>query len=74
MICAATWMNFNRIILSEVSWSQKDKYKDFPGDPVVKTQHFHCTGGACVQSLVRDLRSRKPFSMAKRKKKGTNIV
>ena len=45
LICAATWMNFNRIILSEVSWSQKDKYKDFPGDPVVKTQHFHCTGG-----------------------------
>ena len=43
MICAARWMNFNSIILSEISWSQKGKYKDFPGDPV-KTQHFHCRG------------------------------
>ena len=33
--------------------------REFPGDPVVRTQHFHCHGPR-VQFLVRKLRSHKP--------------
>ena len=39
-----------------------------PGDPVVRTLHFHCWG-AQVWSLVRERGSRKPRGMAKKKKK-----
>ena len=39
----------------------------FPGSPVVRTWHF--TAMAWVQSLVGELRSRKPHGVAKKKKK-----
>ena len=32
---ATTWMNFENILLSEISHTQKDKYWDFPGGAVV---------------------------------------
>ena len=35
---------------------------EFPGGPVIRTASFHCW--AQVQSLVRELRSRKPHSAA----------
>ena len=37
---------------------------EFPGGPVVRTPRFHCRG-AGFDSLVRELRSRRPCSMAK---------
>ena len=40
--------------------------REFPGSPVVRTQCFHCR--AWVQSLVRELRSRKLHGTAKKKK------
>ena len=40
----------------------------FPGGPVVKTLHSQCRS-AWFRSLVRELRSHTPCSMAKRKKK-----
>lgn len=40
---------------------------EFPGDPVVMSQHF--TVVASFQSLVQELRSCKPCSGAKKKKK-----
>ena len=56
---------------------KKTIYGEFPGGPVVRTQHFHCQGegGAWVPSLVEELRSHKPHSEAplsnKRKEKTT---
>ena len=53
------WMDFEGIVLSEISqskkkkkilydlihmWNLKTKHKDFPGGPVVKISHFHCKG------------------------------
>ena len=43
------------------------KFGEFPGCLVVRTHTF--TAGALVQSLVGELRSRKPCSKAKKKKK-----
>ena len=40
--------------------------QEFPDSPVVRTQRFHCRG--LVQPLVRDLRSWKPQSAAKKKR------
>ena len=42
--------------------------REFPGGPVVRTPCFHCWGPG-VPSLVRELRSHKPCSVAKKKKK-----
>ena len=42
-------------------------HSDFLGGPVVWTLHFQCHGQ--VESLVRELRSCKPSSMTKEKKK-----
>ena len=42
MLFAATQRHLETIILSEVS--QKEKDRDFPGGPVVKTPRFHCRG------------------------------
>ena len=45
------------------------QYEGFPGgSPVVKTQSFHCRE-AQGQCLVRELRSHKPCSVARLKKK-----
>ena len=54
-----------------VTETVKEAYmRDFPGSPVVKTPHFHCTlQGAQVLSLVRELRSHMPCSAAKKKKR-----
>ena len=46
---------------------KKPYARDFPGGPVVKTQRFHCLW-ARVQSLVGELRSYKPCSVAKTNK------
>ena len=43
--------------------------REFPGCPVVRTWCFHCLSGALVQSLVGELRSYKPCSTEKKKKK-----
>ena len=43
------------------------KFGEYPGSLVVRTRTF--TAGALVQSLVGELRSRKPCSKAKKKKK-----
>ena len=42
-------------------------YREFPGGLVVRTPHFDC-GGPRVRSLVREIRSRKPRVVAKKKK------
>ena len=42
--------------------------REFPGGPVVRTQHFNCR--AQVQSLVREL----SHSIAKKKKKKGNEI
>ena len=42
--------------------------REFPGSPVVRTLHFYYHGPG-VQSLVGDLRSRKPCGVAPSKKK-----
>ena len=39
--------------------------QEFPGSPVVRTLHFHCPGPR-VRSLVRELRSHKLQSAAKK--------
>ena len=44
---------------------RKSGYRDFPGSPVVKTQHFQYKGH-WVQSLMRELRSHMPCSAAKK--------
>ena len=44
---------------------RKSGYRDFPGSPVVKTQHFQYKGH-WVQSLMRKLRSHMPCSAAKK--------
>ena len=44
--------------------------QEVPSCPVVRTPCFHCfTAERQVQSLVGELRSHKPHSMAKKKKK-----
>ena len=50
---------------------KKTIYGEFPGGPVVRTQHFHRQGGfgAWVQSQVEELRSHKPHSEAPPPKK-----
>ena len=45
------------------------KNKEFPGGPVVRTQHFHGRGPGFNQSLLGELRSRKPQGTAKTKRK-----
>ena len=40
----------------------------FPGNPVVRSLHFHCQEPG-IQSLVRELRSHKWHSTGKKKKK-----
>ena len=42
--------------------------REFPGGPVVRTPCFHCWGPR-VLSLVKELRSHKPWGSAKKKKK-----
>ena len=44
--------------------------REFPGGPVVRTLSSHCRG-AQVQSLVRELRSRKPSRQPKTKQNKT---
>ena len=44
---------------------RKSGFRDFPGSPVVKTQHFQHKGH-WVQSLMRGLRSHMPCSAAKK--------
>ena len=42
-------------------WTQLNDWtelREFPGNPVVRTWHFHCQGSQ-VQSLVSDLRPHK---------------
>ena len=47
----------------------KSALGDFPGGPVVSTPcFFHCWGPR-VPSLVKELRSHKPWGSAKKKKK-----
>ena len=41
--------------------------REFPGGPVVRTPRFHCRGHR-FESLVRELGSCKPHSVAKKKK------
>jgi len=38
----------------------KDKKREFPGVPVVRTLHSHCLPEAHIQSLVGELRFQKP--------------
>ena len=45
---------------------------EFPGSPVVRTPRSHCQG-PWAQSLVGELRSSKPHSVAKKKKKKKNV-
>ena len=42
-----------------------DKFREFPGGPVVKTWCFHCQ----VQSLVKELRPHKPCSIATKRER-----
>ena len=42
--------------------------REFPGGPVVRTPSFHCWVPR-VLSLVKELRSHKPWGSAKKKKK-----
>ena len=44
-------------------------FREFPGGPVIRTQHSHSTAGALVRSLVGELRSHKAGGAAKKKKK-----
>ena len=48
-------------------WQLNRHGREFPGCPLVSTQHSHCQGP--VQSLVRELRSHKPSSAGKKKKR-----
>ena len=44
------------------------QHREFPRGPVVRTLSFHCREFR-VRSLVRELRSHKPYGTAKKKKK-----
>ena len=46
-----------------------DKKRDFPGDPVVKTLYFHCSG----MGSIPDQGTRMPQGMVKNKKKTINV-
>ena len=48
------------LLLICIGWNKDCELGEFPGGPVVRTQHFHC--------LVGELRSRKPCGMARKKK------
>ena len=58
----APWTTLHWDFRSKQTW-----YVEFPGGPVVRTRHFHYQD-ARVQSLVGELRSRKLYSAAKKKK------
>ena len=47
---------------------KEDKYRDFPGGPVVKTPSFQCREHV-FPSLVGELRSHMMLGVAKKKKK-----
>ena len=50
----------------------KTSGQEFPSGPMVKNWHFHCQGLDSI--LPGELRSRKPQSMAKKKKSGGNSM
>ena len=54
---------------SSISPVKEVSIHDLPGGPEVRTQHFPLQR-AWVWSMVRELRSHKPLSMAKKKKSG----
>ena len=41
--------------------------RDFPGGPVVRTQHYHCQGPCSIPG--QELRSFKPHGTAEKKEK-----
>ena len=70
ILFAATWIDLEIIILSEVS--QKEKDRDFPGGPVVKTPCFHCRGnGLHPWSGNKDPTYRRAQPNRKKEKKDT---
>jgi len=46
-------------------------WREFSGNPVVRTQHFHCW--ARVQSLVKEFRFHKP-GVTRKKRKSLSLV
>ena len=51
------------------TFTKERGWAGFPGGPVLRTPRFHC-GEPGIQSLVGELRSRKPQGAAGKKKKG----
>ena len=51
----------------------KTNFLDFFSSPGVKILHFHCRG-AWIQSLVRELRSCMPPSMARKQRKENKLL
>ena len=61
----------NKYELPSTSFIQKIS-RELPGDPVVRTPHFHCQGPG-VQALVGELRSHKLHGEAKKNPKTKKI-
>ena len=53
-------------MVQTLCWKKKNLYQNFPGGPMVNKTLCFQGRGAQVQSLVRELRSHMPYSLAKK--------
>ena len=51
----------------------KNKVRDFPGSPVVKTSHFHCRGVGVPSLVGEPARPKKNKERKKKKKKNYTL-
>lgn len=54
------WMSFSKVSMMTDDYMSRE----FSGDPVVRTQYFHCCG---PRLMVRKLRSQKQHVMARKR-------
>ena len=61
------------MVMSGVGKKKCRKGREFPCGPVVRTQYFHCRE-AQIQSLFKELKSRKPSTQVPRMGAGGDTV